>query len=119
MALETPLDLSVLKQLYDDLGQEHFATIVEGFLGDIESRLPELKQSLEAGDVPTATRQAHSIKSNLNACGAIDAGLVAYSIERTSADLIANGWQDQFAALEDVVSNAKIMVRQVLTSPRF
>ena len=58
----------MLERLMDD--EDLAKTIRDGFLADIPQQIQVLKAFLEAGDVPGAARQAHTIKgASANVCG--------------------------------------------------
>ncbi len=67
------------------MGDEDLAgTIVQGFLEDIPRQIQALKDLLEAGDVPGAERQAHTIKGASANVGAEALREVAFKTEKAA-----------------------------------
>jgi PAS domain S-box-containing protein len=69
----------LLDRLMGDTELAH--TLVEGFMDDIPVQISKLKGFLESGDVPAATRQAHTIKGAAANIGAAVLREAAYELE--------------------------------------
>ena len=84
MADTTVLDpqaIAELRSLNPGDNDEFLREIVGIFLDDTPQRIAELDHSLAAGDVPTFTRAAHSIKGSSSNLGATGLRTVAEELE--------------------------------------
>jgi PAS domain S-box-containing protein len=84
---------AMMKRLMDD--EDLARTVVEGFLEDIPKQIAKLEAHLNAGDVQSAERQAHTIKGAAANVGAEALRAMALEIEKAGKA----GRLDQIAAL--------------------
>ena len=90
------------------MGDEDLArTVVKGFLEDLPQQIETLKGCLEAGDAPSAERQAHSIKGASANLGGEALRAVAFEMEKAgragdleTARVRLPELMDQFALLK-------------------
>lgn len=76
-----PQAIADLRALNPGDNDEFLREIVGIFLDDTPQRIAELDQSLAAGDAPTFTRAAHSIKGSSSNLGATALRTVAAALE--------------------------------------
>jgi two-component system sensor histidine kinase/response regulator len=70
---------TALERIEQDL--ELYAEICEIFRHDVPQIMDRLKEALQTGDIPVATRHAHSLKSSAANIGANDLSTTAYRTE--------------------------------------
>ncbi|PTX94241.1 Hpt domain-containing protein [Opitutus sp. ER46] len=89
MPATTPIDpqaIESLRALNPGDNDEFLREIAGIYLDDTPVRLAELDRSLAAGDIPTFTRAAHSIKGSSGNVGATDVRTVAERLEHHSRE---------------------------------
>jgi HPt (histidine-containing phosphotransfer) domain-containing protein len=69
------------KSWIDEYGEEFFVELVDLYLHDTPKRLIELRRALDAGDTPTLTREAHTLKSSSANVGAMKMSEIARELE--------------------------------------
>jgi PAS domain S-box-containing protein len=80
------LDLGVLQELVVDLGDHAVvAGLVETFLNELDGRVNSIDSATRGGDVETARRAAHTLKSSARLLGAVQLADACASIERDPA----------------------------------
>lgn len=79
-----PESIENLRSLNPGDGGEFLREIIAIYLEDTPQRIAELEQSLAAGDVPTFTRAAHSVKGSSANLGAMTVRGVAEKLEHQS-----------------------------------
>lgn len=78
---QTVIDPTVLNELKDTAGAEFVAELLDTFFEEAPDLLAEMRQALEAGDVPALQRAAHSLKSNASTFGALPLAALARAVE--------------------------------------
>lgn len=84
LPLIDPEAIENLRALNPGDNDEFLREIITIFLEDTPQRIAELDQSLVAGDVPTFTRAAHSIKGSSSNLGALRLREFAEKLEQNS-----------------------------------
>lgn len=79
-----PESIAALNSVSPGDGGAFLRELLDIFLADTPNRLLEISRSLEAGDFPTLTRAAHSIKGSAGNFGAHDLVNVAWSLEKAA-----------------------------------
>ncbi|ABC24287.1 Hpt domain-containing protein [Rhodospirillum rubrum] len=79
----TMLDMGLLNELKEDLGEEVLAGLLAHFIGNSKARLTRLAAALESGALREAGREAHSLKGIAASLGMPDLAAFAGVIEET------------------------------------
>lgn len=79
-----PESIENLRSLNPGDGGEFLREIIAIYIEDTPQRIAELETSLAAGDVPTFTRAAHSVKGSSANLGAMTVRSVAEKLEHQS-----------------------------------
>ncbi len=91
--LPISFDKQVLDALHDAIG-ESMINIVDLFLTEVPQQIAQMQQALQAGDLDTATRLAHSLKSSAANLGAMRLAIMAADLEpqfkNTDKEIIAS-----------------------------
>lgn len=78
------------KKTFEDLkqmsGDDFIGELVDAFLEDAPNMLDAMRTALEANDVESFRRNAHSLKSNAHTFGAIELGELAKELEAMGRD---------------------------------
>lgn len=102
-----------LRMLGDEDGDDSFLREVIGiFVEDTPVRLKELRESFAAGDQPTFTRAAHSIKGSSSNVGAKRLCQLAQALEADSRGSIA-GLDARVAALDEAFAEVKVALERL------
>jgi histidine phosphotransfer protein HptB len=89
-------------------GDDSFLKEIVGiFLEDTPLRLRELRESFAAGDQPTFTRTAHSIKGSASNLGAVRLRALAEKLEHASKGGNLAGLDAEIPAMEAEFNSAK------------
>lgn len=78
--LPVPFDKQVLEMLHDAIG-ESMTNIVSLFLTEVPQQITQMQQALQTGDLETASRLAHSLKSSAANLGAMRLAAMAADLE--------------------------------------
>ena len=106
---------SMMERLMDD--EELAQTVIEGFLEDIPEQIEVLKGYLDAGDVPGAERQAHTIRGAAANVSGEALREVAFEMEKVGKAGDLNAVGERVADLEMQFERLKkAMERDVLGS---
>ncbi len=81
-----PQAIENLRAISPDDGGEFLRELVTIFLTDTPERIAELETAFKAGDAPTGTRAAHSVKGSASNFGAGQLAEVAKQIEALCKD---------------------------------
>ena len=78
------------KKTFEDLkqmsGDDFIGELIDAFLEDAPNMLDAMRTALEANDVESFRRNAHSLKSNAHTFGAIELGEFAKELEAMGRD---------------------------------
>ncbi len=114
LPLIDPEAIENLRALNPGDNDEFLREIITIFLEDTPQRIAELDQSLAAGDVPTFTRAAHSIKGSSSNLGTLRLRALAEKLEfdarKTGLGDVATG----LAALKSEFAQAQAALRAYL-----
>jgi histidine phosphotransfer protein HptB len=69
------------RQLKQMSGADFINELIDAFLEDAPDMIRNMQTALEAGDVESFRRNAHSMKSNANTFGAMELGALAKELE--------------------------------------
>ena len=75
------IDGATFEELKHMSGEDFINELIDAFLDDAPAMLENMKTALEAGDVESFRRNAHSLKSNANTFGAMELGALAKELE--------------------------------------
>jgi HPt (histidine-containing phosphotransfer) domain-containing protein len=75
------IDEAAFEELKQMSGEDFINELIDAFLDDAPDMLANMKSALEAGDVESFRRNAHSMKSNANTFGAMELGALAKELE--------------------------------------
>jgi len=75
------IDKSTFNELKQISGEDFINELIDAFLDDAPNMLSNMKTALEAKDVESFRRNAHSMKSNANTFGAMELGVLAKELE--------------------------------------
>jgi HPt (histidine-containing phosphotransfer) domain-containing protein len=75
------IDEAAFEALKQMSGEDFINELIDAFLDDAPDILANMKSALEAGDVESFRRNAHSMKSNANTFGAMELGALAKELE--------------------------------------
>lgn len=75
------IDKSTFNELKQISGEDFINELIDAFLDDAPNMLGNMKTALEAKDVESFRRNAHSMKSNANTFGAMELGVLAKELE--------------------------------------
>jgi HPt (histidine-containing phosphotransfer) domain-containing protein len=78
------------KKTFEDLkqmsGDDFIGELIDAFLEDAPNMLDAMRTALEAKDVESFRRNAHSLKTNANTFGAMELGELAKELEAMGRD---------------------------------
>lgn len=80
------IDQAIFEELKQMSGEDFINELIDAFLEDAPNMLTNMKTALEAGDVESFRRNAHSLKSNANTFGATELGSLAKELEFMAKD---------------------------------
>lgn len=75
------IDQATFKELKQISGEDFITELIDAFLDDAPDMIDNMSAALEAGDVESFRRNAHSLKSNANTFGATELGALAKELE--------------------------------------
>lgn len=75
------IDQATFEELKQMSGEDFINELIDAFLEDAPDMLANMKSALEAKDVESFRRNAHSLKSNANTFGAPELGELAKELE--------------------------------------
>jgi histidine phosphotransfer protein HptB len=78
MPLIDPATFNELKQMS---GGDFINELIDAFLDDTPNMIQNMHTALDANDVESFRRNAHSLKSNANTFGALELGILAKELE--------------------------------------
>jgi len=105
-----PEAIAALRAVSPDDGGAFFTELIDIFLQDTPLRIKELEDALATGNVPLATRAAHSIKGSAGNFGA--SGLAAVALEMETA--AKAGQLAAVAARQSALAQQFALVRDAL-----
>ena len=77
----TVIDQATFEELKQMSGEDFINELIDAFLDDAPNMLANMQSALEAKDVESFRRNAHSLKSNANTFGATELGTLAKELE--------------------------------------
>ncbi len=101
------LNDAMFQALKTNVGADFIRELVQTFLEDSPQLIAQMKQGLEAGDVDTFRRAAHSLKSNGANFGATTLTGQAQELERMAREANLNGAGEKISALEQEYDRVK------------
>jgi HPt (histidine-containing phosphotransfer) domain-containing protein len=75
------IDKATFNELKQISGEDFINELIDAFLDDAPGMIDNMSAALEAGDVESFRRNAHSMKSNANTFGAMELGALAKELE--------------------------------------
>lgn len=75
------IDAAVFNDLKQMSGGDFITELIDAFLDEGPDMISNLQAALEAGDVDSFRRNAHSLKTNANTFGALRLGFLARELE--------------------------------------
>jgi HPt (histidine-containing phosphotransfer) domain-containing protein len=75
------IDTTIFNELKQMSGEDFINELIDAFLEDGPNMLNNMQSALEAKDVESFRRNAHSLKTNANTFGAIELGTLAKELE--------------------------------------
>ena len=75
------IDKATFEELKQMSGEDFINELIDAFLDDAPNMFQNMHTALEAKDVESFRRNAHSLKSNANTFGAAELGLLARELE--------------------------------------
>jgi len=75
------IDQATFEELKQMSGEDFINELIDAFLEDGPNMLNNMEIALDAKDVETFRRNAHSLKTNANTFGALELGLQAKELE--------------------------------------
>jgi len=75
------IDQATFEELKQMSGEDFITELIDAFLDDAPNMLSNMQSALEAKDVESFRRNAHSMKSNANTFGATELGTLAKELE--------------------------------------
>jgi len=80
------IDQATFEELKQMSGEDFITELIDAFLDDAPNMLSNMQSALEAEDVESFRRNAHSLKSNANTFGATELGVLAKELEQMGKD---------------------------------
>ena len=80
------IDQATFEELKQMSGEDFITELIDAFLDDAPNMLSNMESALEAKDVESFRRNAHSLKSNANTFGASELGELAKELEQMGKD---------------------------------
>ena len=80
------IDKSAFEELKQMSGEDFINELIDAFLEEGPSMLNSLRKALDARDVESFRRNAHSLKTNANTFGAIELSSLAKELEFMARD---------------------------------
>lgn len=77
----TVIDNATFNELKQISGEDFINELIDAFLDDAPGMIASMSAALEARDVESFRRNAHSLKSNANTFGAMELGRLAKELE--------------------------------------
>jgi len=75
------IDNTTFNELKQMSGEDFINELIDAFLDDAPNMIQNMQTALEAKDVDSFRRNAHSMKSNANTFGAMELGALAKELE--------------------------------------
>ena len=75
------IDHATFEDLKQISGEDFINELIDAFLDDAPTMIQNMQSALEAKDVESFRRNAHSMKSNANTFGAMELGALAKELE--------------------------------------
>jgi histidine phosphotransfer protein HptB len=75
------IDQATFNELKKISGEDFINELIDAFLDDAPAMIDNMNAALEARDVESFRRNAHSMKSNANTFGAMELGALAKELE--------------------------------------
>src|SRR6266496_4097014 len=75
------IDQATFNELKQMSGEDFINELIDAFLDDAPNMLSNMQTALDANDVESFRRNAHSLKSNANTFGAAELGVLAKELE--------------------------------------
>ena len=75
------IDQGTFHELKQMSGEDYINELIDAFLDDAPNMLSNMRIALDAKDVESFRRNAHSLKSNANTFGATELGALAKELE--------------------------------------
>ncbi|HKJ37785.1 MAG TPA: Hpt domain-containing protein [Anaerolineales bacterium] len=80
------IDPATFEELKQMSGEDFITELIDAFLDDAPNMLTNMQSALDAKDVESFRRNAHSLKSNANTFGATELGILAKELEQMGKD---------------------------------
>src|SRR3990172_167273 len=75
------IDQTTFEELKQMSGEDFINELIDAFLDDAQNMIQNMESALEARDVESFRRNAHSLKSNANTFGAMELAALAKELE--------------------------------------
>jgi HPt (histidine-containing phosphotransfer) domain-containing protein len=80
------IDQATFEELKQMSGEDFINELIDAFLDDGPNMLNNIQTALEAKDIESFRRNAHSLKTNANTFGAMELGVQAKELEYMARD---------------------------------
>ena len=80
------INKATFEELKQMSGEDFINELIDAFLDDAPNMLANMQSALDAKDVESFRRNAHSLKSNANTFGASELGKLAKELEQMGKD---------------------------------
>ena len=80
------INKATFEELKQMSGEDFITELIDAFLDDAPNMLANMQSALDAKDVESFRRNAHSLKSNANTFGASELGELAKELEQMGKD---------------------------------
>jgi len=100
------IDRTTFEELKQMSGAEFINELIDTFLDDAPRMMQDLKSALQANDVDSFRRAAHSLKSNAATFGAGPLAELAKGLESLGRENKLSETGDRLQSLEDAVQTA-------------
>lgn len=114
-SLMSVVDLNTFNLLKESMGEDFMIELTDAFLEDAVNQMVKLQTALDANDVETFTRAAHSLKSNAATFGANEFSSLARELEtmgRNQKLEVSN----QLIVLKEAFEQVKLQLNQLKKS---
>lgn len=114
---ESPLDLSILHNLHDAIGDD-VIEVIEFFLDYLPDQIKHLHQTLDKNDASSLQREAHSIKGGAGNLGARSLASLCRDLENQVADHAMDAARATILEIDDEAQRTREALIRFLASIR-
>ena len=99
------IDITTFNELKEMSGEDYINELIDAFLDDAPDMIRNMRIALEAKDVESFRRNAHSMKSNAATFGANGLAALAKELEALGRENKLHETGDRLKALEDAYAS--------------